>query len=174
MKKGGIRSIIIACAVGLALIIIPLAVMLIWHDNEGIRGAQASLYIAMILGALVIVFAAVYTGRYVAYNNTMAKGRKVQATYVSCEMKSTSSSKDFYCITYSYDDEGKTVTKTTGIIYTWEQALALKFAEKFEITVYKNHSYVTEELEPLIKEHKPEIDQFKRAYAEAFNKYHSA
>lgn len=174
MKKGGIKSIAISSAVGLVLILIPLAVMLIWGDNEGIQGAQASLYIAMILGAVVIVFSAIYTGRYVAYNTTMAKGRKVQAKYLSCEMKSTSSSKDYYCVTYSYEDGEKTITKTTGITYTWEQALALKFAENFEITVYKKNSYVTQDIEPLIKEHKPEIDEFKRAYAEAFNKYHSA
>lgn len=174
MKKGGVRSIVIASVTGLILIIAPIAAMLIWKDSEGIKGAQASLIIAMIAGVFAIVFAAIYTARYVTYNKAMLKGRKVQATYLTSEMKSSSGAKDYYCVTYSYKDGDKEITATTGIVYTWEQALALKFAKTFEVTVYKKHSYLTEETEPLIKEHKAEIDEFKRAYAEAFNKYHNS
>lgn len=174
MKKGGLRSIIIAYVVGAVLIAAPLVILAVWGDNEGIKGAQASLYIAVAAGAFAIIFASVYVVRYRIYLTTLSKGRKVQATYLNSEMKSTSSSKDYYCVTYSYDDGGKNVTKTTGIIYTWEQALAFKFAVNFEITVYKNHSYVTEDVEPLVIKHKAEIDEFKKAYAEAFNKYHNA
>lgn len=174
MKKNGVKSIVIASIVGLVLILVPMAVMIILKDNEGIQGAQASLIIAMIAGVVVIVFAVIYTARYVAYNKTLVKGKKIQATYVSCDLKSTSSAKDYYSVTYSYEDNGKSFTKTTGIVYSWEQALALKFAQTFEITVYNKHSYLTQEIDPLIKEHKREIDEFKRAYVEAYNKYHNS
>lgn len=174
MKKGGLKSILIAYAVGAALIVAPIVVMLVWGDNEGIQGAKASLYIAVFAGILAVVFASVYVVRYAVFRITLAKGRTVQATYLTSEMKSSNSAKEYYCVTYKYDDGEKSVTKTTGIVYTWEQALALKFAENFEITVYKNFSYVTQDTEALIKEHKAEIDAFKRAYAEAYNKYHSA
>ena len=49
-----------------------------------------------------------------------------------------------------------------------------KFAGHFEVTVYKSHSYLTQEIGPLIAEHKQEIDEFKRAYVEAYNKYHNS
>lgn len=174
MKKNGIKSAIIAFVVGVILIVAPIIVMIVWKDNEGIQGAKASLYIAVFAGALAVVFAAIHTVRYAIFRTTLAKGAKMTATYVSCDLKSTSSAKDYYCVTYKYDDGGSEVTKTTGIVYTWEQALALKYAETFEITVYKKHSYVTEDVDALAKEHKTEIDDFKRAYAEAFNKYHNS
>lgn len=165
---------IIGFAVGAVLIVAPIVILAVWGDNSGIQAAKASLYIAVFAGALAVLFSAAYAVRYLTFRITLAKGRKVEATYLSCEMKSTSSAKDYYSVTYCYDDNGKNVTKTTGIVYTWEQALALKFAGHFEVTVYKSHSYLTQEIGPLIAEHKPEIDEFKRAYAEAYNKYHNA
>ena len=42
MKKSGVKSIVIASIVGLVLILVPMAVMIILKDNEGIQGAQAS------------------------------------------------------------------------------------------------------------------------------------
>ncbi len=174
MKKSSWRSIIVAYVVGIVLIVAPIVVMTVLKDNEGIQGAKASLYIAVFAGALVVVFATSYVVRYLTFVMTLAKGRKVQATYLSSEMKSTSSAKDYYNVTYCYEDGDRNVTKTTGINYSWEQALALKYAGKFEVTVYKKHSYVTEDIDPLVVEHKAEIDEFKRAYAEAFNKYHGA
>lgn len=161
-------------AVGAVLIVAPIVILAVWGDNAGIQAAKASLYIAVFAGVLAVAFSTAYAIRYIIFRTTLAKGRKAEATYLSCEMKSTSSAKDYYSVTYCYDDNGKSVTKTTGIVYTWEQALALKFAERFEITVYKGHSYVTQDVAPLITEHKNEIDEFKRAYAEAYNRYHNA
>lgn len=165
---------IIGFAVGAVLIVAPIVILAVWGDNTGIQAAKASLYIAVFAGALAVLFSAAYAVRYLTFRITLAKGRKVEAVYLACEMKSSSSAKDYYCVTYSYEDNGKTVTRTTGIVYTWEQALALKFAGHFEITVYKGHSYVTQDIGPLIVEHKAEIDEFKRAYAEAYNRYHNS
>lgn len=173
MKKKGLRSAFVAYAVAVVLIVAPIVVMAVWGDNAGIQGAKASLYIAVFAGVLVAVFATSYVVRYAVFVTTLAKGSKVVARYMTSEMKSSNSTKDFYAVTYSYDDGGKTVTATTGINYTWDQALALKFAEQFEITVYKKHSYVTADVDALALEHKADIDAFKRAYAEAYNKYHS-
>ena len=174
MKKNGIKSAIIAYVVGAILIVAPIVILSVWSDNAGIQGAKASLYIAVFAGALAVLFAATYMMRSAIFLTTLKKGRKVQATYVSSEMKSSNSTKDFYCVTYTYEDGEKTVTATSGINYTWEQALAFKFAENFEVTVYKKHSYITQETDSLVKEHKAEIDEFKKAYAEAYNKYHGA
>ena len=173
MKKKGLRSALIAYAVAAILIVAPIVVIAVWGDNTGIQGAKASLYIAVFAGALVAIFATSYVVRYAIFVTTLRKGRKVVAKYIASEMKSSNSTKDFYSVTYSYDDDGRTVTVTTGINYSWDQALALKFAEQFEITVYKKHSYVTADVNALVTEHKPDIDAFKRAYAEAYNKYHS-
>lgn len=173
MKKKGLRSAFVAYAVAVVLIVAPIVVMAVWGDNAGIQGAKASLYIAVFAGVLVAVFATSYVVRYAVFVTTLAKGSKVVARYMTSEMKSSNSTKDFYAVTYSYDDGGKTVTATTGINYTWDQALALKFAEQFEITVYKKHSYVTADVDALALEHKADIDAFKRAYAEAYNKYHA-
>lgn len=173
MNKKGLRSAFIAYAVAAILIVAPIVVMTVWSDNAGIQGAKASLYIAVFAGALVALFATSYLIRYAVYVTTLRKGRKVVARYLTSEMKSSNSTKNFYAVTYSYDDDGKTVTVTTGINYSWDQALALKFAEQFEITVYKKHSYVTADVDELVEQHKPDIDAFKRAYAEAYNKYHS-
>lgn len=172
MKKKGLRSALIAYAVAAILIVAPIVVIAVWGNNTGIQGAKASLYIAVFAGVLVAIFATSYVVRYAIFVTTLRKGRKVVAKYIASEMKSSNSTKDFYSVTYSYDD-GRTVTVTTGINYSWDQALALKFAEQFEITVYKKHSYVTADVEALVTEHKPDIDAFKRAYAEAYNKYHS-
>ena len=60
MKKNGVKSIAIASIVGLVLILVPMAVMIILKDNEGIQGAQASLIIAMIAGVVVIAFAVIF------------------------------------------------------------------------------------------------------------------
>lgn len=173
MKKKGLRSAFVAYAVAVVLIVAPIVVMAVWGDNASIQGAKASLYIAVFAGVLVAVFATSYVIRYAIFVTTLAKGSKVVARYMTSEMKSSNSTKDFYAVTYSYDDGGKTVTATTGINYTWDQALALKFAEQFEITVYKKHSYVTADVDALALEHKADIDAFKRAYAEAYNKYHA-
>lgn len=173
MKKKGLRSAIIAYAVAVVLIVAPVVVMTVWGDNAGIQGAKASLYIAIFAGVLVAVFSTSYIIRYAIFRVTLAKGRKVSARYVTSEMKSSNSTKDFYSVTYSYEDGDKTVTATTGIVYSWDQALAFKYAQEFEVTVYKSHSYVTADADALVEQHKPDIDAFKRAYAEAYNKYHS-
>lgn len=174
MRIKGIMPVIVSSLLGLVLVLAPMAVMLIWSDNEGIKGAQTSLIIMMIVGVAVELFAIAYTAKYVAHNRAMVKGKQITAKFLSCKCKSTSSTKDYYSIKYSYTaDNGRVYVKESPIDYSREQSLALKFAEQFEVTVYGKSSYITQDIQPLIVRYKDKIDEFKKQYATAYNEYHN-
>lgn len=176
MKKNGKKNEKAAIAVALAVAVVLIAVPLIvleTADKDAIADFEASLIIIAVVGVAVFGFALLALGKYIRKRTALASGRRVIAKYVGCECKASTSSKEFYSVTYSYDDGGEEQTCTSSPVYTWDQALALKFEENFEIAVYGKSSFVTADLSALVIKHMEKIGEYKSAYMQAFREYHS-
>lgn len=174
MKKNSLTPIVISSLLGAVLFIVPMAILAIWGDNEGIASSIASLLIIMAIGIVVELFAIFFTAKFVTRNNALAKGKIVYAEFVSCECKASNSTKDFYCVVYSVNIKGKDVKVQSPLVYSWEQALAFKYEKTFEVVVHKKNSYIVADADKLKVKHKKEIDEYKKSFYQAYNNYHNS
>lgn len=177
MKKNGKKNeraaIAVALAVSLILILVPV-IVLETADKEAIADFEVSLILIAVAGVAVFGFALLALGRYVGKRAALTSGRRVLATYIGCECKASTSSKEFYSVTYSYkDDDGEELTWTSSPLYSWDEALALKFEGEFEIAVMGRKSYVTADLPSLVVKHIQQIGEYKSAYMKAYREYHN-
>ena len=172
-KKNERAAIAVALAVSIVLIVVPI-VVLETVDKEKLASFEMSLILIAVAGVAVFGFALLALGRYVGKRAALASGRRVLATYVGCECKASTSSKEFYSVTYSYTDGGgEPMTWTSSPLYSWDEALALKFEEEFEIALMGRKSYITADLPALVVKHMSEIGEYKSAYMKAYRDYHS-
>lgn len=171
-KKNERAAIVVALAVSIVLIVVPI-VVLETVDKEKIASFEMSLILIAVAGVAVFGFALLALGRYVGKRAALTSGKRVTATYVGCECKASTSSKEFYSVTYSYNEDGEELTWTSSPLYSWDEALALKFEENFEIAVMGRKSYITADLSALVIKHMSEIGEYKSAYMKAYRDYHS-
>ncbi len=175
MKKGGkneFAAVAVALAVSVILIVVPI-VVLETVDKEKIASFEVSLILVAVAGVAVFGFALLALGRYVGKRAALSSGRRVLAKYIGCECKASTSSKEFYAVTYSYGDGDEEMTWTSSPLYGWDEALALKFEGEFEIAVMGRKSYITADIPALVVKHMSEIGEYKSAYIKAYRDYHS-
>lgn len=172
-KKNERAAIVVALLVSVVLIVVPIIVLEV-ADKEAIADFEVSLILIAVVGVAVFGFALLALGKYLRKKAALVGGARTEATYVGCECKASTSSKEFYSVIYSYRDaSGEEQTCTSSPVYSWDQALALKFEEKFEIAVYGRSSYITADLSALVVKHMQRIGEYKSAYMQAYRDYHS-
>lgn len=161
--------LIVAFGVGALLVIAPIILLIVLNalDKMETRWYMYLIFIPVGIFSIVRGFMFVCDNRNIHMLKT--QGVKVKGRYISHGTRQGDRSPMYY-VRYSYKDErGETVMATSPAEYSWEQALAFRAADEFDV-LYKNGiSMIAQDAASLYEGNFEKVTALKKAYNEAFN-----
>ncbi|MDE5618182.1 MAG: hypothetical protein K2I79_01695 [Clostridia bacterium] len=157
-----------AFILGIGLIIGPILLVVISKSLGKLNPTYYIYLILIALGAFSLVRGAMFLWHNSRLSALRAKGERLSASYVSHGTERQEGKVPMYYVRYTFAADGKTFNIKSPAIYSWEQALAFRAAQNFDILYYKGDNCIALSGAVMYSNYFDKVQQLKKAYNDAF------
>ena len=132
------------------------------------------MYLALIaLGVFSVARGFIFVTHNRRLKRLSERGERIKARYVSHGTERQEGRMPVYYIRYTFEAAGKTFNAKSPAEYSWEQALAFRAAEEFDILYCDGDYTVADGGAEMYSRYFDRVQELKRAYNEAFYKVYA-
>ncbi|MCI8325885.1 MAG: hypothetical protein HFH71_05010 [Clostridia bacterium] len=166
-------QIAVAFVFGVACVVGPILLVVV---SRALGAFKSTYYMYLALIALG-VFSVARGFIFVTHNRRLKRlserGERIKARYVSHGTERQEGRMPVYYIRYTFEAAGKTFNAKSPAEYSWEQALAFRAAEEFDILYCDGDYTVADGGAEMYSRYFDRVQELKRAYNEAFYKVYA-